>query len=251
MQAVSVVIIAKNEAENIAEAVVSAQQISNDIIVADSGSTDGTATLAEHAGAQVVQLEWTGFGSVRNNAAQHAANDWIFALDADERITTELVAAIRSLQAQNEFVYGCRRLNYLYGKPVHHGEWGRDVQFRMYNKKHVAWTDVPVHESLDVNESHKKKISGSLLHWTMKNKEEYESKTVRYAKLMAEKYHAAGKKSAATKKLLSPVFNFLQNYFFRLGFLDGKQGWAIARMSAKYTRLKYEFLNAMNKQHKN
>jgi (heptosyl)LPS beta-1,4-glucosyltransferase len=251
MQPVSVVIIAKNEAENIAAAVKSAKQITNDIIIADSGSTDETVKIATAEGAKVIQIEWKGFGAVRNAAALHADNDWIFALDADERITPELAETIKNVQPNHSNVYGCKRLNFLYGKPVHHGEWGRDVQYRLYNRRKIKWTEVPVHESLDVAQENKIKIDGPLLHLTMKNKQEYEDKTVRYANLMAQKYNAAGKKSAVTKQVLSPVFNFIQNYFFRLGFLDGTQGFEIASMSAKYTFLKYKFLRQLQQQHKN
>jgi glycosyltransferase involved in cell wall biosynthesis len=251
MQPVSVVIITKNEAENIAAAVISARRITDDIIVADSGSTDDTVALATAEGARVVQIEWKGFGAVRNMAATYANNDWIFALDADERITLPLAERIKQLQPNNNNVYGFKRLNFLYGKPVHHGEWGRDVQYRLYNRTKIKWTEVPVHESLDVEAENKKKIEGSLLHLTMKNKQEYEGKTLRYANLMAQKYNAAGKKTALTKQMLSPVFNFIQNYFFRLGFLDGKPGFDVASMSAKYTYLKYKFLRELQQQHKN
>jgi glycosyltransferase involved in cell wall biosynthesis len=251
MQPVSVVIIAKNEAENIAAAIVSARQITDDIVVADSGSTDGTAAIVAAEGARLIQIEWNGFGAVRNTAALHAKNDWIFALDADERITPELSVALKQLNADNEFVYGCKRLNYLYGKPVHHGEWGRDVQYRLYNKKVIQWTEVPVHETLDVPFSQKKKINGSILHLTMKDKAEYESKTLRYAKLMAERNNNVGKGLAAVKQIFSPAFSFLQNYIFRLGFLDGKQGIDIALMSSKYRFLKYKFLRELQQQHKN
>ncbi len=246
MATVSIIIIAKNEAENIVACINSAQQISNDIIVADSGSTDGTQQLAKAAGANVIATTWQGYGQTRNNAAMVATSNWVFAMDADERITPELAETINQLVfTNNSVVYGCKRKSFLAGQAIDYGEWGRDKVFRLYHKKNAFWNLNLVHENVVGTNICKKIIEGELLHYTIKDLAEYEAKTILYAKLSAQKYFDTGKSATFIKCFLSPCFSFVQNYIFRLGFLDGNAGFIIAKTSAKYIYLKYYFLKKM------
>src|SRR5215216_1545034 len=121
---ISVVIIAKNEANNIAACIESAGLITDDIIVVDSGSSDGTQEIALKANASVHLITWKGYGNSRNTGAAQAMHDWIFALDADERISKKLAQAIKELNnVRRETIYGCRRRNYYGKKVLHYGEW--------------------------------------------------------------------------------------------------------------------------------
>ncbi len=251
MNAISVIIIAKNEAENIVDCVLSAALVSNDIIVADNGSTDNTPTIATKAGARVLNVAWNGYGQTRNEAAALAANDWILALDADERITPQFATAINNLSLTNTRVlYGCKRENFLAAKKIRFGEWGRDKVHRLYNRHQSWWNLMLVHENITGNNVCKKIIPGSLLHYTMKDMAEYQAKTILYAQLSADKYAAQGKKASLVKRFISPVFSFLQNYIFRLGFLDGREGFIIAYTSSRYIFLKYKFLHLLPQQKK-
>jgi len=245
MPPISVVIIAKNEENNIADCVASALQISNDVVVADTGSIDNTIEIAEKAGARVIQLQWLGYGLTRNKATEFAHNNWIFVADADERITKTLATTIHQLVLDEKLVYGCKRESFLMNKKVRFGEWGRDKVYRLYNKNHTKWDDVNVHENLETNHLQKRIITGSLLHYTMESMEEYYGKTEIYARLSAEKYLIKNKKSSWIKKYISPIFSFIQNYIFRLGFLDGKVGFIIAKESCKYVYLKYAYLQKL------
>lgn len=246
MQLISVIIIAKNEADNITDCIISAKQISKDIIVADSGSTDKTQQFAIKAGAKFLPVIWTGYGQARNDAANFAANNWIVALDADERITPELAASIKSLSlSDDKILYGFKRVNFLANKKIVFGEWGRDKLYRLYNKKQASWNLVLVHENIVGAGLTKKIIPGQLLHYTMKDVKEYYAKTILYAQLSAAKYVAQGKKPTLLKRFISPAFSFAQNYLFRFGFLDGKEGLIIAKTTSRYIYLKYKFLKEL------
>jgi glycosyltransferase involved in cell wall biosynthesis len=243
MGVLSVTIIAKNEAASIEDCVVSASELSTDIVVADSGSSDGTPALAQRAGATVAVLGWKGYGPTRNAAADIAIHDWILSLDADERLTPELAVSINQLVfTKPDIVYGFRRANFLGTKRIHHGEWGRDKVYRLYNKTATQWNAALVHETIDMQGLRKQLVSGYLLHYTMKDLKEYKEKSRLYARLSAQKYAAAGKKSIFIKRFLAPVFSFIQNYFFRAGFLDGAAGFGIACVSSHYVYLKYKLL---------
>lgn len=243
MNTISVIIIAKNEAANIVDCVLSAALVSNDIIVADNGSTDNTPTLATKAGARVLKVPWKGYGQTRNEAAAMAGNDWVLALDADERITPQFATAINNLLlTHTSILYGCKRENFLAAKKIRFGEWGRDKVYRLYNKQQAWWDLMLVHENITGNNISKKIITGSLLHYTIKDMAEYQEKTILYAQLSANKYAAQGKKASLVKRFISPVFSFLQNYIFRMGFLDGREGFIIAYSSSRYIFLKYKFL---------
>ena len=247
MNNISVIIIAKNEADNIVECILSAQQISDDIIIADSGSTDNTQALTIKNGARLLNINWQGYGQTRNEAAKIAANNWILALDADERITEKLASEINNLTLHNtNSLYGFKRENFLAAKKIKYGEWGRDKIYRLYNRQCSSWDLMLVHENIIGNNIEKKLLKGSVLHYTMKDMAEYKAKSILYAKLSAKKYFENGKKASLIKRFMSPGFSFIQNYIFHMGFLDGKEGFTIAYTSALYNFNKYKFLNELN-----
>jgi glycosyltransferase involved in cell wall biosynthesis len=244
----SVVIIAKNEANNIAPCIESAGLISDDIIVVDSGSNDGTQEIAIKANASVHLIKWQGYGNSRNTGADHAKCDWIFALDADERISKALSNAIKEIDnPQQQIIYGCRRRNYYGKKMLRYGEWGNDTTYRLYNKNFAHWDDAMVHESLTAAGTEKKLLPGYLEHYTIKNLQEFRVKLEQYAGLQARNFYEQGKRASFFKRFFSPTVNFLSGYIFKLGFLDGHAGFEIAKMNAHYTWLKYNLLYNMYK----
>jgi glycosyltransferase involved in cell wall biosynthesis len=241
---ISVVIIAKNEAANIIACVQSALQVSNDVCVIDSGSTDDTKQLAIKAGAIVKEVEWMGFGKTRNEGASFAKNNWVLSLDCDERISPEMTVHIKQLQLQDEsMVYAFKRQNYLGDTPIYFGEWGRDTVNRLYNKIQTQWTDVPVHETLIATTT--QLVKGKLIHYTYKSKAAFAQKVERYAILYAQRFKQQNKSASFIKLYLSPLFSFIQNYIFRLGFLDGTAGFTVAWLNAKYVQLKYKKLKEL------
>ena len=253
MLSISVVIITKNEAVNIALCVKAAKQLSGDVIVADSGSTDATIEIAEKEGARVIKIEWTGYGNARNAAAEVSINNWILAIDADERVTPSLVAEIRNIQKPDaKTVYGFMRENIFFGKKIRFGgNFGKDKVFRFYNKLFIKWDMAPVHEVL-IGEGAlaKQMIKGHLEHYTVREWKESEMKVYIYARLNAKKYFEQGRKSTFIRRFLSPIVGFTKHYIILLGFLDGKAGFLVSYSNARCSYLKYKYLYEMNKQSK-
>ena len=244
----SVVIITKNEQANILDCVESARQISDDIIVVDSGSSDKTVEMAVHSGTRVLEIQWSNFGDARNGGARIALHDWVLALDADERISQGLASSIMALKFDCEAtVYGFKRQNFLGDKKIRFGDWGRDKVYRVYNRRFTSWNVFPVHETLILKRMSTKFVDGKLEHFALKSVQENKKKLEIYARLCAKKYCLMGKKSGIINLVISPVFSFLVCYFFRFGFLDGKEGFYIAKSIAQYTWLKYFYLQKLSK----
>jgi glycosyltransferase involved in cell wall biosynthesis len=242
MLQISVVIICKNEARVIGNTLKSLSQLTDDVIVYDNGSTDETVMMAKEEGAQVFIGEWEGFGKTKMKANSHAKYDWILSLDADESIDEELKETLLSMKLGDaNSVYKLRFRNYLGDKMLKYGEWGNDMHIRIFNRQMIHWSNDAVHEKLILPSNTDIRIirKGYVHHRTMKDLEDYSRKMITYAMLSADKYYSQGKRSSWIKIRLSPLFNFLNYYIFRLGFLDGHEGFVCAKMTAHYTFLKY------------
>ncbi len=244
---ISVVIITKNEAHIIANTLESLKAITDDIVIVDSGSTDDTVLICKKYNGRVIETDWQGYGVNKNKGIDAAKYDWILSLDADEAIDAELQQSLLQLVLTNEEeVFDIRFKNFFCNKWIRFGEWGFDWHIRLFNRKKIHWNNVAVHENLVFPEGVKvTKLKGNILHYTVQSMEEYEAKTDQYARMNANKYAAAGKKTNFFKQYFSPLFAFIQHYIFRLGFLDGAAGFIIARTTARYTFLKYGYLKAL------
>jgi glycosyltransferase involved in cell wall biosynthesis len=242
---VSVVIITKNEAEIIGRCVAAAQKISDDVIVIDNGSTDGTTLIALAAGCRVYHENWDGYGANKNKGLTLARHDWVLSLDADEIPDDLLIASIKNLKIENiNTVYDINFRAYYGNKPVRFGNWGRDHHIRLFNRIHTHWTGAIVHETLNKPAGTiVKKLAGHIHHYSVKSAGQYRAKISKYARLNARKYHIEGKKSSLIKLYIAPLFHFVKGYIFLLGILDGKRGWMVARLVAEQTWLKYHFLS--------
>ena len=246
---ISVVIITKNEAHIIANTLQSLQPVITDIVIVDSGSTDETIAICKQFNAVVIETDWAGYGINKNKGIAAAKNDWILSLDADEAIDEELKQSLLQLDLNNdEDVFNIRFKNFFCNKWIRFGEWGFDTHVRLFNRQKVQWNNVAVHENLIFPAAVKiVKLKGNILHYTVKNRQEYDAKTDHYARMNAAKYAAAAKSAGFFKQYFSPLFAFIQHYIFRLGFLDGAAGFIIAKTTARYTFLKYRYLKEMNK----
>ena len=250
MQAISVVIICKNEAKVISRTLESLQGLTDDIVVFDNGSNDNTTEVAKQFNVQLHQGSWEGFGKTKNKATALGRYDWILSIDADEAIDEELKQSILALELTEEhIVYELKFKNFLGDKYLKYGEWGNDKHIRLFNRKMVNWDMELVHERLIIPaEVTVKKLSGYVLHRTMKDIKDYALKMVEYAMLNAAKYHRMGKQSSWFIIRLAPGFAFLKYYVFKLGFLDGQHGYICAKMTAHYTFLKYSRLKELQQQ---
>lgn len=247
--AISVVIITRNEAHIIGTTLQSLQGISDDIIIVDSGSTDDTIAIAKSFGATVIATTWDGYGSNKNKGIDAARHNWILNLDADETIDAELKESILQLELlDGNTVYNFKFKNYFCNKWIRYGEWSGDSHIRLFNRTTIRWNSAAVHEGLTLHDTTKViTLKGNVLHYTTHSMDEYISKTVAYARLNAQKYHLQGKQASFFKLRIAPGFTFFQHYILRLGFLDGWEGYLIAKTTAWYTFLKYSYLKEMNK----
>jgi glycosyltransferase involved in cell wall biosynthesis len=247
---ISVVIITQNEAEAITTCVNASKLITDDIIVIDNDSTDGTPGIASRLGCRVYHEHWDGYGSNKNKGISYARHDWILSIDADEVPDEELIRALHETALNNaKIVYDIRFRSYFGKKTINFGSWGRDHHIRLFNRKLVKWHETPVHETLVLPSTIQvKKLKGCLHHFSVKDSNDGYAKTIRYARLSAEKYFIGGKKATAVKLYLAPLFHFIKNYIVFLGFLDGREGWDIARLISRHTRLKYLLLRKMTEQ---
>jgi glycosyltransferase involved in cell wall biosynthesis len=243
MNQLSVVIITLNEEHNIAACIRSVQAFSNDIVVVDAQSEDNTIAIASKEGARTFSIEWQGYGYSRNFGAAKARHHWILALDADERVSDELIKSIRSLDLSDEKqIFRFSRKNYIGDRLVRFGTMGADKVTRIYNRKYNSWDLSAVHEKLESGNSNIKKIGGHVSHYAFASVNDYRTKLEQYAEMSAEKYFDEGRRASFSKRYLSPLFNSIKSYIFHLGFLEGRLGFEIAKTIAYYTRLKYSRL---------
>ena len=242
----SLVIIARDAAHELADCLASAA-FAVEAIVVESGSSDDTAAVATRSGARVIAHAWEGFGPQKNFAVAQAGHDWVLCLDADERVTPELEAAIRALFAGGgpaAAAYTIARRNRFLGRWLAHGEGYPDWIVRLFDRRHARWTDDPVHESV-VADAPVTRIGGDLLHESAESLDDYIAKQNRYTTLQAEVMHARGERATFAHLALAPAARFFRLYVLKLGFLDGAAGFAHIAISAFASFLKYAKLRAL------
>ena len=242
---ISVYIIAYNEAEKIVAAIRSVSW-ADEILVADSGSTDGMIEQAEALGARVVQIPFNGFGDLRNRAIEHCRNPWIFSLDADERCTEALACEIQSVVAANDSldVYKVPRRNYFMGRWIRHSGWYPNYrQPQLFRNGAMRYTLEPVHEGFELlTDRPLGYLKESLWQVPFASLDEIIHKANRYSTLGADKLETRGAKPRMGAALFSGFWSFFKHYILKLGFLDGWPGFVIAFGNFEgtfYKRAKY------------
>ncbi|HEX8183762.1 MAG TPA: glycosyltransferase family 2 protein [Blastocatellia bacterium] len=236
---ISATVITFNEEKNIAAALESLSW-ADELIVVDSESTDRTVEIARSYTDLIFVRRWPGYSAQKNFAADQAHNDWIFSLDADERVSDELAVELARLEldaASQVAAFDMPRLTHYLGRWIKHSGWYPDYKIRLYDRRRGRWRGRYVHESLDVD-GEIKRLGGNLLHYTVRDASEHHLRIDRYTSLAAEQMHSQGKRASLPALFLSPATAFIKSYFVKLGFLDGVQGIAIAFFAAHYTFLK-------------
>lgn len=245
MTTLSVIIITKNEAANI-RASLESVTFADEIIVVDSGSTDDTVAIAREMGAKVYEHDWPGFGPQKNRALAYATGDWIFSIDADERVTpalrSELEQALRTDEADG---FLCPRLSQFCGAFIHHSGWYPDYVLRLFKRGTGRFSDSLVHESV-LLDGRSAKLKSPLLHYSYLDRSDVERKVAHYSDAAAWQMHVVGKRAGILRAALSAGWAFVRTWVIRLGILDGRAGWGIAVMNARTTWLKYRKLAALN-----
>jgi len=241
---ISACIITYNEEKNIEEALQSVAW-ADEILVVDSESSDKTRELAENFGARVLTQKWLGFGRQKQFAVENASFDWIFSLDADERVSPELKNKILQLKTLPEEKpakgYKMPRLTYYMNRPIRHGAWYPDWQLRFFHRGYGKWRNSLVHESVAMNPETKiEKLNERLLHFSNLNAAAHHRLIgERYAPLAAREMFAQGKRTSILKITTAGAVNFLQNYLLKRGFLDGFPGFCVATFAAYHAYLKH------------
>ncbi|MCG2611039.1 glycosyltransferase family 2 protein [Flavobacterium sp. SM15] len=221
-----------NEEENV-KRYVESLSFADEIIFVDSFSTDKTVELAESLGVKVLKREFDNFSNQRNFAISQAKNDWILFFDLDEIVTPELEAEIISVtSSQTDFVaYFVKRNFHFLGKHIKYGGWQSDKAVRVFNKNHCKYNGNLVHEVIAAN-GKVGYLKERVNHFSYKSFDNYNNKLNLYSKLQAESLYAKNKRPGGYHFFIRPKYRFFWQYIYRLGFLDGKEGFILAYVHA-------------------
>lgn len=250
MKKLSVIIITFNEERNIESCLNSVVELADEILILDSNSTDSTSQLIQNYPFPIrfFESQFLGYGYSKNKLESLADGDYIFSIDADEVVSNQLKTSILN-EKESGFpfaAYQLKRENIYCGKAIRHGSWNPDIKMRIWKKGVAKWDLSEVHENLIIREGTETRLlNGPLLHYSYRTREEHVLKGEKYAKLGAVQLHRLGKKAHFWKLIFSPIFRFFRDYIFKMGFLDGKNGWIIAWLSAKEVFLKYKTLRQL------
>ncbi|MDI6740965.1 MAG: glycosyltransferase family 2 protein, partial [Candidatus Edwardsbacteria bacterium] len=183
MKGISAIIIAKDEDHNMPSCVKSLQGL-DEVLVIDTGSSDGTISVAKRHGARVISEEWLGFAAQRQRSLGHAKNDWVLFLDADERLCPELLKTIMSLEPVDGIAgYFLIRRNYFLGRAMRNARWANDWQLRLFDKRKAVIAPVAVHEGVTVDGNTARLEAGWIEHLTAPSLQKYLDKLNRYTTL--------------------------------------------------------------------
>lgn len=241
----TLVVMTYNEAKNIARCLDSVPFAAEKVVV-DSGSTDDTVAVAQAHGARVVHQDWLGFGPQRNFATTQCSHDWILALDADEYLTPALAQELQdklpALMASDACAAWLRRATIYMGAPMRFylPSMGEKMA-RLYHRDRARWADVRVHESLRFD-GPSVTFSARFNHENNPSLPEKQIKVLRYAELKCRDWLEKGKPVHMWQTPFVFALAFLKDYLFRLAFLDGWRGYAIAQTAASYAvykRMRY------------
>lgn len=238
---ITVVIPCKNESEQLAACIRSAQVLADEVLVADSGSTDGSLEIAEALGARVVEREFRTYGDFQNWAIPQATHAWVLVLDSDERVTPELAAEVRELLggSPDHAGYLIPRRNHFLGHPIRFGPWKNDRCLRLFRRDAVRYVGNTDHAHAKLHDGSVGTLQNYLLHYTCTSYDQYLPKLQRYAALQARVWYKQGRRTNAFQMLLRGPFRFLQGYIARFGFLDGVAGLQVCALVAYLSYLKH------------
>lgn len=238
MPKLSVIIITKNEANNIRRCLESVK-FANEIIILDSGSTDNTINICREYTDKVYETDWPGYGPQKNRALKKATGEWVLSIDADEWVSDGLKQEIiTAINTKDALAYFMPRRWIVCGKHIKHGDWGHDNVLRLFVRKQGHFTDVIVHEGVRVK-GKTKKFKQPLFHNSILEITKGLEKMNLYSSLSAQKKKQNGGKTSLFKAITHGGWMFLRSYILRLGFLDGKIGFLTAFINAEHSFYSY------------
>ncbi|MEY3572295.1 MAG: hypothetical protein RJA77_210 [Pseudomonadota bacterium] len=244
----SVLMICKNEADRIEASLASVAQWADEIIVLDSGSTDGTADIARRYTDKVWVTDWPGYGAQRNRALDLCSGEWVLSLDADEVVTEPLKAQIDQALTDPQLTATVIKFpwrTYLFGEPTLRGRYS-SPQAKLFIREGTRYRDHLVHESLLMPVRKELRLSGYLDHYSWRDYQHLQAKHLQYAQLLAVQKHAKGAKGSLMFATLRFFVDFFQQFVLRGGFLDGQRGFLMAVVLGQYAFHKYAALWVMD-----
>lgn len=238
---ISAVIITYNEEKNLARCLSSIKELADEILVLDSFSKDKTQEIALEFGAKFEQHAFDGHIEQKNRAMHLAKYEYVLSLDADEALSDKLQKHIQNIKkSAPKDAYRFNRKTYYIDRWINHSGWYPDAKIRLWNRKKGQWGGTNPHDSVIMNQgSVIEKINADILHYSYYSIQEHFEQNAYFSNIAAEAMFEKGKKSSIFKALIKSNWIFIRNYFFRLGFLDGKYGYIICKMSARGTWAKY------------
>ena len=232
----TVLIPCRDECDNILPCIESIRTIADEILVADSGSTDGTYQIALSVpGCRVIRREWNGYAAFKNWAIAKAKHPWVLIIDADERVSPELadeIAHALTSPPQRILAYRIRYRTFFLGHEIRYSGKNTNTSCRLIRRDACRYKDMRVHEDIDVPLSRVGKLKHRFIHYEYRSYDHYFAKRLKYTRLAAEDRWHNGKRASFASLLLSPFLRFVQLYFFRLGFLDGLPGIQLCILTA-------------------
>ena len=248
---ISACLITLNEESNLRRCLQSCAGLVDEMVVVDSGSSDATETIAREFGVRWVHQDWLGFVGQKNHVLGLASHPWVLSIDADEEISPELaqeIARIKQTGAPDNVTgYSMPRCVLYEGRWIRHGDWYPDRLTRLYRKTGARFAGGKVHERLEVSAGRVESLRGDLFHYSFKDAADHWARCQKYARLWAETQHEAGRTFGPFAPWSRSAFRWLRGYWLRGGFLDGPQGWRIARMNAREVFLKHRLLQQMRR----
>ncbi len=239
MPKLTVTVITFNEADNIARCLESVP-FADEIVVVDSGSTDGTVDIARRFTERVVHHDWPGHVAQKQYAVDLATHDWILSLDADEVVDVglrRLIEQWKTAEPPYDAYTVCRRTFYL-GRWINHSGWYPDTRIRLFDRRQARWEGYNPHD-LVVCRGRVGELRGDLLHYSYRNLAHHLKRIDEYTTIMAREYHERGKRARRLDIVLRPPLAFLKKYLLKLGFLDGFHGLIVCALTAYYVFCKY------------
>jgi glycosyltransferase involved in cell wall biosynthesis len=248
MEKLSVVILTYNEERNIQRCIDSVRSVADEILVVDSFSTDQTKAICEGEEVRFIVHKFEGYIEQKNYANGQATHNLLLSLDADEALSTELSQSVmRIKQSRTCDGYTMNRMTNYCGKWIHHSGWYPDVKMRLFDRRKGRWEGVNPHDRFELaagtDSNH---LDGDILHYSYYSVEEHKIQVNNFANIAAKALYDRGVHSGILKMIYKPVARFLKTYVIRLGFLDGKAGWTIARYTALSSYLRYRNLHELH-----
>ncbi len=249
MEKLSVLIITFNEEKNIRRCLDSLNDVADEIVVVDSFSTDRTEEICKNYNVRFFKQKFLGYIEQKNYVLQYAKFNFILSLDADESLSEELIKSI--LEEKKNFkndAYTMNRFTNYCGKWIKHSGWYPDKKLRLFKKSTGKWGGINPHDKFVQNiKTNAVHLKGNILHYSYYNIEEHLKRVQDFSDIAAKALYEKGKKANIFKIIFSTLLKFIRNYFIFCGFLDGRSGYIICKLTARTTYLKYLKLKNLNK----